>query len=675
MLNRGSTMTNVGGGHAVRRAGDSSCRRAAWALFASLSCLYLMLARGRITSVDEWHVYGTTESVAESGSMRLRVPGLDRQYSRYSVLPSLWGVPFYFVGDFMAGRDGPASATHDAPRASSFDPPIDVRQTAVCLSTAFVTAATAVVLFVGLVRLGIRMTAALATAGVFAVGTLALPYSSSLYGQPMTALALLCVVMASLVGAPARAALSFAFLLGVRLELVVLLPLFVLHARRFHQRPRRQIQWLCAGGVAGIGFNVLVNWLRGDHWLLGDYGDEGFTTPLWIGLTGLLVAPGKGLMWFAPAALLGVASLPRLMRTCAGTGFLVAGVTATLSVLAACWWTWHGGWSWGPRLLVPIMPLAVMPLAWVFHDWAGEPPGRRVAVVVVVATSVVIQLVGAFADPTGDRSAIWPIVGGNENEAIYVPQTGPWGVETEARCDLLVCRAWRSFPAHRAWLAAVWASLALGCFAGSWWTIRVVCLDIADILGIVPRATPVQFLCLVGMLLMAASPNVLIRLATPRGDQRFASPDVQVPGQFHSLAGDATLHRLAGSLYVPLKGEFTFYQHGPHGPLASQFVLDGQPLITSHNGRVGMRVISLDTGFHRFDVRSDSPGRFGMLYWTTPGNARYKELVPREYLTSRDASTRERLAIAVTRWRWLVWAAIVAALLTAFVDGPGRREA
>ncbi len=278
--------------------------------------------------------------------------------------------------------------------------------------------------------------------------------------------------------------------------------------------------------------------------------------------------------------------------------------------------------------------------------------------------------VGAIADPTGDRSAIWPVVGGNENEAIYVPQTGPWGVETDAPCDLLVCRAWRAFPPHRAWLAAVWASLAIGCVAGSWWTVRVVRLDIADILAIVPRATLVQFLSLVVALLLAASPSVLIRLAAARGDRRFTAPDVQVPSQFHGLAGDASLHRLTGSLYVPLKGEFTFYQHGPDGPLATEFLLDGHPLFVGHNGRVGVRAISLDNGFHSLELRSSRAGRFGALYWTTPGNAHYKQPVPRAYLTSRDASTRERLAIAVTRWHWLVWLAVVVGLLIAFVREP-----
>ncbi|GEM_PF-2914744 len=662
-------MTSVGGGHAVHRAEDASTRRVAWGLFATLACLYLMLARGRITSVDEWHVYGTAESLAESASMRLQVPGLDRRYSRYSVLPSLWGVPFYVVGDLLAGRGGLAGATQSTAQAGSPDPPLDVRHTAVCMSTAFVTAATAVVLFAGLVRLGIGTAAALGTAIVFGVGTLALPYSSSLYGQPMTALALVCVVMASATGAAARAGVSFAFLLGVRLELVVLLPLLVLHARRFLERPGRNIQWLCAGAAAGIGFNVMVNWLRGDHWLLGDYGDEGFTTPLWIGLAGLLVAPGKGLAWFAPAALAGVALLPRLMRKDAATGFLVAGVTATLTVLAACWWTWHGGWSWGPRLLVPIMPLMVMPLAWAFHDWADEPPGQRVAIVLILAASVAIQLVGAIADPTGDRSAIWPIVGGNENEAIYVPQTGPWGVETEARCDLLVCRAWRAAPMHRVMLAALWSSLALGCLAASWWTVRAARLAVNDFRRIIPRATPVQFLCLAAALCMATSPRWIIRLATWPSDRRYTTSDVHVPAQFHGLAGDATLHRLSGTLYAPLKGEYTFLQHGPFGPPATEFVLDGQPLFASHNGRVGVRVLAIDAGFHSLDVRSAAPGRFNSLYWTTPGNAHYKERVPREYLTSRPANGRERLAIAVTRWQWLVWAAIAVILLSAFVGG------
>jgi len=94
--------------------------RGGFCLFVALSCFYLLLARGRITSIDEWHVYGTAESLVERRSWELRLPGDDppqesadevrnpkaRRYSRYTVVPSLLSVPFVQLAEPLADRAG-----------------------------------------------------------------------------------------------------------------------------------------------------------------------------------------------------------------------------------------------------------------------------------------------------------------------------------------------------------------------------------------------------------------------------------------------------------------------------------------------------------------------------------------------------------------------------------------
>ena len=92
------------------------------------------------------------------------------------------------------------------------------------------------------------------------------------------------------------------------------------------------------------------------------YGGEGFTHPLADGLWRLLVGPNRGLLLFFPAALLAAAGLLRAFRRgtdaavrLAALGSLAA--TAVLLATAATWWAWHGAGGWGPRLLVPSIPL------------------------------------------------------------------------------------------------------------------------------------------------------------------------------------------------------------------------------------------------------------------------------------------------------------------------------
>jgi len=114
----------------------------------------------------------------------------------------------------------------------------------------------------------------------------------------------------------------------------------------------------------------------------GGYAGEGFTHPLADGLWRLLVGPNRGLLLFFPAALLAAAGLARALGRGAGAVRLAAlGSLAALAALlgtAATWWAWHGAGGWGPRLLVPAVPL-LAPWAALVAARFGAPARRAVA--------------------------------------------------------------------------------------------------------------------------------------------------------------------------------------------------------------------------------------------------------------------------------------------------------
>lgn len=99
---------------------------------------------------------------------------------------------------------------------------------------------------------------------------------------------------------------------------------------------------------------------------LTSYGGEGFTHPLLDGLWRLLIGPNKGLLFTFPAFVVAFAamasavrhaSVPRredLRLLAALAGSAVLGV---LLVTSATWWSWHGVAGWGPRFLVPSVPI------------------------------------------------------------------------------------------------------------------------------------------------------------------------------------------------------------------------------------------------------------------------------------------------------------------------------
>ena len=60
---------------------------------------------------------------------------------------------------------------------------------------------------------------------------------------------------------------------------------------------------------------------------------------------------------------------------------LITGNLAITFVVMATWFAWHGGWSWGPRLLLP----GVIPALAAIGPWLSNATHRRAAVVLFAA--------------------------------------------------------------------------------------------------------------------------------------------------------------------------------------------------------------------------------------------------------------------------------------------------
>jgi hypothetical protein len=94
------------------------------------------------------------------------------------------------------------------------------------------------------------------------------------------------------------------------------------------------------------------------------YGSEAslFTTPLLVGLHGLLLSPGKSVLLYAPPLLLALPGAVALWRRGApGAALLAGGLFLSHLLLYARWGEWEGGGVWGPRFLLPVVaPLLVL---------------------------------------------------------------------------------------------------------------------------------------------------------------------------------------------------------------------------------------------------------------------------------------------------------------------------
>ena len=86
----------------------------------------------------------------------------------------------------------------------------------------------------------------------------------------------------------------------------------------------------------------------------------------WRGLYGLLLSPGKGLLLYSPAVLLGLLCWRHLQAKAPALSLTLGGAVAFRLLFMASRSDWHGGFCLGPRYLLMMIPFMILPVAlWV----------------------------------------------------------------------------------------------------------------------------------------------------------------------------------------------------------------------------------------------------------------------------------------------------------------------
>jgi hypothetical protein len=137
-----------------------------------------------------------------------------------------------------------------------------------------------------------------------------------------------------------------------------------------------------------------------------------FAHPLFAGLAGELLSPGKGLLVFSPWLLMGLARRPdsaasddRLLDWLLG-----AGVLAQLALFAKMGWL--GGFCYGPRFTTDMLPAVAWILAPALPGIQGR---RRLGLWLLIGWSMAVQAIGAFRYPSGRSDAV-----------LYGSPAAPW---------------------------------------------------------------------------------------------------------------------------------------------------------------------------------------------------------------------------------------------------------
>jgi len=362
------------------RPNSPSVRRIAVWLFLSLQFFYLLTSTGRVRTADEYNTLYTTESLVLRGSTAVpQAVQLHNFYGRYdwtgqprAAYPpgqAFLCAPWYALGQYLLARL-PGVPPEDTDLIVAFSS---------CLSSATFSALTVAFFFVLLCGIGIPLRAALFAAAIVGLGTPIFAYSGWLFSEPLTAAIFMGVAL--LLFGRGRQVITGrdAFIAGLILGLativrptnVLAIPVFGAALLVRNGKPALRTAFLlCAASSIGVALLLAHNALLfGGPFQFGyPTAAEGakrlntFDTPLWKGLYGFLLSPGKSVFIFAPPLIVSLAGLRRLWKLERGVATVAFALPLLYLFFFAKYTQWEGGYCVGPRYLVPSIALLCLGL-------------------------------------------------------------------------------------------------------------------------------------------------------------------------------------------------------------------------------------------------------------------------------------------------------------------------
>lgn len=346
--------------------------------------------------------FGTTQAIVDHGHVWLDIApgsqdlrasrGRDGHYfASYGPGQSVMMIPLYLAGKVYAHHAGVDYVVAEEYATRMLDP--------------ILAAGTAALLVMFALALTFSRRTAVLIALVYAFATSAWPDAQSGLEQTAVTFFLLLSIFAAwkwctdkrrpaalLLLAGTGAGLAFWTRYDALMYLPVLAGYTAWAAGRSGEAAVRAVGLVLAGALPWGAFVLAWDWMAfGNPFDTGSHPDTLSLNPVG-NVLGLLVSPGKGLIWYVPVVIL----LPwcaRGFRTRpGGLGALSAAIVTATVVFYGFVAYWHGDPSWGPRYLYPAVPYVALALGEVLDRLPTLRLPARGVVLLLVLVSLGVQV-------------------------------------------------------------------------------------------------------------------------------------------------------------------------------------------------------------------------------------------------------------------------------------------
>lgn len=383
--------------------GDSDTTRwslAAWGAFLLLLGVYLFGHPGRIDVIDGQLRFDVAKSMLDHQGPVISDPYLSlgklptdkrsgKKYSYYTAPASILGTFPMAISRSILGHTGPSDRF-------SFS-----------LVNAFVGALIGPLLLAFYRRLNVALVPALAWTMVFGLATLWWPGSETTFDQCQHGVVLLAMLLFAFettrsgrMRFAAVTGLLAGLLLNYRTPFAVIFPLIPIYwwlVTRAEPKAAHLLFVKTSLFVSGIGIGLAAyvgyNYLRFGQMSLPSFqSEDALGNPL-AGFVTLALSPGKGLLWYSPPLIFAIFGFPGFASAQNHLAKLVLAVTVLQVGLMSSLIYASGDWCWGPRYLLPLMPIWALAL-----PFAPRRLSSRFVVATVVAIGIAVQLLGISVD-------------------------------------------------------------------------------------------------------------------------------------------------------------------------------------------------------------------------------------------------------------------------------------